>query len=241
MERIKDHYIGNNWTKCSDLIDSTICNDQFLTCVDNSSIKKDTVYLYDTLKTSIILNDTSYVNFTKYDTLILNDTVITHFLDTLIIIDTLKTYDTLNVQIILNDTIIDTLKTYYYDTSYVQVTLKDTIITQFLDTLRTIDTISKETYHYDTLNVQVTLKDTIILIDTTYKELFNEVKLWIEIPKITYIDQKEITESPYFYGKLDSLLYNLNDSDIVSVNWSIYVYDNIGQVINQSIRIRYFI
>lgn len=236
MDHIKDHYIGNQWTKCSDLIDSTICNDQFLTCVDNSSIKKDTVYLYDTLKTSIILIDTSYTNFIKYDTLVLNDTIINHFLDTLIIIDTLKTYDTLNVQITLKDTIIDTLKIYQYDTSYVQVTLKDTIIIQFLDTLRTIDTISKEIYRYDTLNVQVTLKDTIRLIDTTYKELFKEVKLWIEIPKITYINQEEITESPYFYGKLDSLLYNLSISDVVSVYWSIYVYDNIGQVINQSIR-----
>lgn len=94
-------------------------------------------------------------------------------------------------------------------------------------------------YKYDTLNVQVTLKDTIILFDTTYKELFNEVQLWIELPKITDITQEEITESPYFYGKLDSILYNLNDSDVVSVSWSIYVYDNIGQVINKSVRPRY--
>lgn len=240
---------GNQWTKCSDLIDSTICEDQFLTCVDNSSIKKDTVYLYDTLWTNIslndttwntiILNDTNIININKYDTTYIN---VDKFDTTVIAVDKFDTiinividYDTNHINVDKFDTSITIITK--YDTTFKQITAYDTTIVFILDTtiINKLDTVP--IYEYDSLKVQITLKDTshLIIIDTTHIELFDEVKLWIDIPKITYINQDSLTNSPYFYGTLDSLLYNLNDSDVVSVNWSIYVYDNIGQVINHSV------
>ncbi len=211
--------------------------------------RQDTLVAIDTIRSVYTRVDTLLDTLIKIDTLTRIDTVVHIFTDTIVRHDTahvpVDVYDTTHVPVVLYDT------THYnidkYDTSHTAVDIYDTTHTPvaIFDTNRTLVsvydttivplTLLDTTWMFDTTIVDVydTIVNKIILHDTLYKTLEDTMYITIDLPKIAALTQDKLTESPKIRIKLDSTLYNLNRTDVVTIRWHYRVFDNFGSFVSE--------
>jgi hypothetical protein len=250
---------GNQWDACS----PGECEDQFLTCADNSSVVNDTIHVveYDTTNVAVSIFDTTHFAVNLFDTtrtaVSIFDT--TRFAVSLYdttrfavsIYDTTKfvinKYDTVNNIINVYDTtrfavsIFDTTRfavnmydtTNIYDTNYVSIT--DTV----RDTTNIYDTTHQQVVIYDITYEDVysydtiTLTDTLFYLDTNKFSILDSVYINNKMFTVSTIVKDDLESAPILVTLIDTNIFNVGVGDTVTFHFDLNVYDNAGQFVNR--------